>query len=625
MKQILLTILFLLVCVNLAVGQQTTFSDSAKVEKLFDDYFREYIQLNPDEASQLGLPREWGYDYDRGSFDDVSDVGIKANFGLTRKYLAEIGRIDITGIDRSQNIDLRILKWYLETQLEGEKFVYHKYFIDHLTGAHAQVTNVLTEYHTIIDLQDANDYLARLEKIPLRLKQTHEQIDFQESKGIRPPIFVIDRVIVSMEEFIQPAPQLNLLYLDLDRKLSPLSSLDPTASDDLRRKAEVILREKVYPAYAGFIERLKASLPDADSVPGVWKLPKGNPYYQYSLRSQTTTSLTSEQVFQLGQEEVKPLQDRARILLDSLGIKGNKNYGERMNDYWANTNLPESKDTFRYPDSPESRRTILLDYQSYIDSAQLQLPEAFEYVTKTKVMVQAVPEYKEQSGLTYYEPASLDGKRKGVFYVNLSNYPFKPGMRSLAYHETIPGHHYQIALQQELTQRHLFRALLYFTGFVEGWAMYAQNLAEEVGWLPEIHSRLSELNSQLFRAVRIVVDSGIHYKRWTKAQALKYMQDNLGWSSDAEVDRYLVWPGQATCYTLGKLKILELREKAKRELGSSFDMKDFHMIVLENGNLPLDLLEEIVDEYIIKNKQESLLSIKIQARIHDPLIPELSF
>jgi len=602
MKQIFLTILLLLVCVNFAVGEQTTFPDSAKVEKLFDDYFREYIRLNPDEASQLGLPRKWGYDYDRGSFNDVSDVGIKANFRLTRKYLAEIGRVDITGLSRSQNINLKILKWYLETRLEGEKFVHHTYFIDFLFGAHAQVTNVLTEYHTVVNLQNADDYLARLEKIPLRLDQAKKQIDFQESKGIRPSIFIIDRVIGSMEEFIQPEPKLNLLYLDLDRKLSPLSSIDSVASDDLRRKAEVILREKVYPAYAQFIKRLKASLPDADSTPGVWKLPEGDQYYQYCLKLQTTSSLTPEQVFQLGQKEVKLLQDRAKILLASLGIRGNKNYGKLMNDYWARMNLPENKDKFNYPGSPESRQTILHDYQSYIDSAQLRLPEAFKYVTKTKVMVQAVPEYKEKSGLTYYEPASLDGKRKGVFYVNLSNYPAKPGMRSLAYHETIPGHHYQIALQQELTQKHLFKALLYFNGFVEGWAMYAQNLAEEIGWLPETSSRLSELNSQLFRAVRVAVDLGIHYKRWSKAQALKYMVDNLGWSSDSELDRYSVYPGQATCYTLGRLKIMELREKAKRELGSNFDLKNFHMMVLENGSLPLDLLEEIVDEYINMNK-----------------------
>ena len=594
--------MLLLVCVNLANGQQTVYSDSAKVEKLFDDYFREYIKLNPDEASQLGLPKEWGYDYDRGSFDGVSDVGIKANFELARKYLGEIGSVDTTKIDRSQNIDLKILKWYLQTQLEGEKFAYHKYFIDHLTGAHAQVTNALTEYHTISDLQDANDYLARLEKIPFRLEQTKMQIDLQRNKGIHPSIFIINRVTGSMEEFIQPEPKANLLYLDLDRKLAPLSSIDPAKSEYLRQKAEIILKEKVYVAYAQFISMMKNYTQFADSIPGVWKLPDGDEFYQYSLKSQTSASLSSEQLYQLGLSEVKSLQKKAKILLDSLGIKGSKSYGELMNDYWAMQNRPENTDKFNYPDLPESRQTILHDYQSYIDSAQLRLPEAFKYVTKTRVVVQAVPAYKEQSGLTYYEPASLDGKRKGVFYVNLSDYPSKPGMRGLVYHEAIPGHHYQIALQQELTQKRLFKNLLYFNGFVEGWAMYAQALAGEIGWLPDIYSRLSELNSQLFRAVRIVVDSGIHYKRWSKAQALKYMEDNLGWSSDSEVDRYSVWPGQATCYTLGRIKIMELREKAKIELGPKFNLKDFHMAVLENGSLPLDLLEEIVDEYIARNK-----------------------
>ncbi|MFH1336356.1 MAG: DUF885 domain-containing protein, partial [Candidatus Zixiibacteriota bacterium] len=525
------------------------------------------------------------------------DAGIKANYDLDRKYLDEIRKIDATKINTSQNIDLKILKWYLETQLEGEKFAYHKYFIDHLTGAHSQVTNVLTEYHTIADLQDANDYLARLEKIPLRLEQTQKQIDAQEKKGIRPPIFITNRLIVSMEEFIQPKPKANLLYQDFDRKLALLSGIDPTTAEDLRHKAELTIREKVYPAYENFIRNLKIYLPDADTIPGVWKLPDGEKYYQYCLKSQTTSTLTSEQVYQMGLKEVKSLQGKAKLLLDSLGIRGDKTYGELMNDYWTMMNRPENSDKYNYPDVPGSRQTILHDYQTYIDSAQLRLPEAFKYITKTKVMVQAVPQYKEQSGLTYYEPASLDGKRKGVFYINLSYYPSKPGMRTLVYHETVPGHHYQIALQQELTQKRLFKNLLYFNGFVEGWAMYTQALAGEIGWLPDIYSRLSEQNSQLFRAVRIVVDAGIHYKRWSKEQTLKYMEDNLGWSSDSEIDRYTVWPGQATCYTLGRLEIMELREKAKKELGPKFDLKDFHMTVLENGSLPLDLLEQIVNDY----------------------------
>jgi len=602
MKRVLFTSLLLLAGTNIAISQQIIYQDSAKIEKLFDDYFREYIRLNPEEASQLGLPKEWGYYYNRAGFNDISDAGIKANYDLSRKYLDELKRIDRAKITSSQKVDAQMLRWYLETSLEGEKFMDHRYYIDHLSGAHSQVTNVLTEYHTIGDIEDANDYLARLGNIPTRLSQTKERIDIQEKKGICPPIFIIDRVIASMEDFKRLKPKENVLYVDFKNKLTSLKGIDSVTSEKLCRQAESTIREKIYPAYEEFIKRLKLSIPQADSLPGVWKLPDGDKYYQYCLKLQTTSSLTSEQVYQLGLEEVKLLQDKAKILLDSLGIKGDETYGELMNKYRDTWESPDLKDKFYYPDVPERREMILKDYQFLIDATTLRLPEVFSYIPKTKVIVQPVPEYKETGGLTYYEPASLDGKRKGTFYINLMDPPTKPGMRSLTYHETVPGHHYQIAVQQELSQKRMFKNLLFLNGFVEGWAMYVQNLASELGWLPDVYSRISELNSQLFRAVRIVVDAGIHYKRWSKEQAKKYMEDNLGWSSDTEIDRYIVWPGQACSYTIGKLKIMELRERAKKELGPKFNLKDFHMIVLENGSLPLELLEEKVDDYITKNK-----------------------
>jgi len=602
MKQIFLTTLLLLVCANIAVSQQSIYPDSAKIEKLFDDYFREYIMLNPEEASQLGLPKEWGYYYNRSGFNDISDVGIKANYDLSKKYLDELKKIDPTKITNSHKVDAQMLRWYLETVLEGEKFIDHRYYIDHLSGAHSQVTNVLTEYHTIGDLEDANDYLARLGNIPTRLIQAKERIDIQEKKGIRPPIFIIDRVIASMEDFKKPVPKENVLYVDFKNKLTSLKEIDSVTSERLCHQAESTIREKIYPAYEEFIKRMRLSSQEADSIPGAWKLPDGDKYYQYCLKFQTTSSLTSEQVYQLGQKEVKSLQDKAKVLLDSLGIKGDKTYGELMNKYWETWESPDLKDKFYYPDIPERRQMILRDYQFLIDTTMLLLPKAFSYIPKTKVIVQPVPEYQEKGGLTYYEPASLDGKRKGTFYINMMHPPNKPGMRSLTYHETVPGHHYQIAVQQELSQKRMFKNLLFLNGFVEGWAMYAEDLAAELGWLPDIYSRISELNSQLFRAVRIVVDAGIHYKKWSKEEVKKYMEDNLGWSSDTEIDRYIVWPGQACSYTIGKLKIMELRNKAQKELGPKFNLKEFHMIVLENGSLPLELLEEKVEDYITRNK-----------------------
>ena len=320
------------------------------------------------------------------------------------------------------------------------------------------------------------------------------------------------------------------------------------------------------------------------------------------MKFHTSSAMSPKKVFKLGQKEVKALQEKARILLDSLGISGDTTFGALMSQYRATLQDPYVRNKFYYPDDERTKQMVLRDYQRLLDSALVRLPEAFSYMIKTPVTVEPVPEHRQGSGLTYYEPASLDGKRKATFHVNMGYTFAKPGMPSLLYHETVPGHHYQFAVQQELTQGRMFKNLFFITGFAEGWAMYVQSLAMELGWYPDIYSRLAELNSQLFRAVRIVVDAGIHYKKWSKDEARQYMYDNLGWSSHNEIDRYIVWPGQACSYTIGRLKIMELREEAKKELGPKFDLKDFHMTVLENGSMPLDLLEEIVDGFINEKK-----------------------
>jgi len=597
MKQVSFGLL-LLTAVSILMCQPATNQDSAKIEKLFGDYFREYLTLNPEKGSELGLPKESGYHFDRAGLDDASLAGVKANCDLARKYLDQLKAIDTTKITPSQNIDAKILSWFLEIQLEGEKFADHKYQIDHLFGVHNQMADLMTEYHTIDDLQDAQDYIRRLEKIPIRLHQVKERIDAQEKKGMRPPVFIINRVITDIEDFTKPEPEANILYSDFKDKVGLLDGVDSATGEDLCRKAASTIKDKIYPAYHEFTERLRVSAQEAESLAGVWKMPNGDKYYAYSLRLHTSASMTPEEVFQLGLKEVQSLQDKAKVLLDSLGITGGATFGELMNQYRATWDAPENKDRFYYPEGEEKRQMVLGDYQSLLDSALLRLSQAFKYIPKTKVTVQPVPEYKEQTGLTYYEPASLDGKRKATFYVNMTYTMAKPNMRTLTYHETVPGHHYQIALQQELTQNRMFKNLYFISGFAEGWAMYTEDLAFELGWLPDIYSRIAELNSQLFRAVRVVVDAGIHHKKWNKEQAAEYMQDNLGWSSNNEIDRYIVWPGQACSYTIGRLKIQELRDRARKQLGPKFDLKDFHMTLLENGSLPLDLLEDIVDDYV---------------------------
>jgi len=601
MKRMLL-VLVLLAGGSLPLVQSAASQDSVKIETLFDNYFREYLRLNPEKGTELGLPKESKYRFDRAGLNDRSDAGIKASYDLARKYLKQLKEIDAAKITRSQSIDSKILTWFLEIQLKEEKFADHKYQIDHLFGVHSQLTNLLTEYHTIEEVQDAEDYLKRMEKIPISLRQVMERLDAQEERGIRPPVYIIERVIADMGAFKKPESKFNLLYLNLMDKLAAVQSINRSIRENLGRKARSTLQRSIYPAYDEFIMRLRASGQYADSLPGLWKLPDGDKYYAYCLKFHTSSAMSPKKVFKLGQKEVKVLQKKARILLDSLGISGDTTFGALMIQYRATWQDSSIRDKFYYPEGEGTEELVLRDYQHLLGNALARLPQAFSYMIKTPVTVEPVPEYKEGSGLTYYEPASLDGKRKATFHVNMGYTFAKPNMPSLLYHETVPGHHYQFAVQQELTQGRMFKNLFFITGFAEGWAMYVQSLAMELGWLPDIYARIGELNSQLFRAVRIVVDAGIHYKKWSKDEARQYMFDNLGWSSDNEIDRYTVWPGQACSYTIGRLKIMELREKAQKELGPKFDLKEFHMTVLQNGSLPLDLLEEIVDDYVAARK-----------------------
>jgi uncharacterized protein (DUF885 family) len=601
-KYLVLALLFLLPAMSAALGQTTAGADSVRVENLFDGYCREYLKLNPEEASQLGLPRSSGYEYDRGGLDDGSEAGIRSGIQLAQKYLRELETIDIGKVGKSQIVDLQTLIWMLHLQLEGEPFVDDSYAIDHLTGAFPKVLNLLTQYHSVTDLQDARDYLRRLEQLPLRMRQATQRVEAQEKKGIRPPVYVIDRAASQLGGFVNAEPTGNLLYADFKGKLAGVRSIDSAASEQFCREAAATIGQKVYPACGELRAAILKSRQHADSIPGVWKLPDGDRYYQYSLKSYTTSSLPAQQVFDLGKQEVKRLQDLARILLDSVGIKSDTTFGALMQEYRSMQDKPAMRDKFQYPDGPDRNQMILSDYRAIVDKTWARLPQLFSYIPKAKVAVEPVPAFMEGNGLTFYEPASLDGKRKATFYINMRSALGKPAMSSLTYHETIPGHHFQIATQQELTQNRMFKNLFFLSGFGEGWAMYVEDLAAEQGWLPDIYSRLAEINSQLFRAVRIVLDAGIHQQRWTRGQALKYMMDNLGWNSENEIDRYSVWPGQACAYTMGKLRIMAMRENAKKALGSKFDLRAFHTVVLQNGSIPLDLLEKLVDDYVVRSK-----------------------
>jgi len=582
-----------------ALTQETT---PANIEQVFDAYFKEIIKLNPELASQLGITKKMGVMIANAELTDVSERAIEHEARVLQKYQSLLKSYDPLTLTASQRLARDILLWHLDNFLGSEMFRHHWYLINPKFGVHNGLTTLMTEYHTIESYQDANDYISRLAKYNTKFDQLIEGLTIRRQEGIIPPKYIIETMIKVMSDFISVDAKNNVLYTSSIDRLFKVNSIETLIKLELYKQVEEKIKTVVYPSYEKFIAYMKEIQQVATEDAGVWKLPDGDEYYQYCLNYHTTTNMTPQEIHKLGIKEVKRIQKESIKTMRSLGIKAQPTYVATLNQYWNKT-YREKGDDLSYPRSQRGKKQALEDYHHIIDDVKDKLPSYFSLIPKTTVIVKPVPEFKAITIGAYYSPASLDGKREGIFYVNLNSLPFKPDMKTLTYHEAVPGHHFQIALQQESSENRLFRNLMHFTAYVEGWALYAEKLGMENGWFVDPHEKLSYLNSELFRAVRLVVDTCIHYKRWTRDQAYNYMVENLGWGSYPEIDRYIVWPGQACAYKIGELKILELRKLAKKKLGKKFDIKEFHRAILEHGSMPLEILEKVIFEYI-QSKQD---------------------
>lgn len=590
--------IYLLAAVLLAAGcGRAPESDSARLEAAFDRYFRETLALCPEEASELGLPRESGFTFDRSKFNDLSEKGIEAQYRLLEKYRCQLRSVDPKNLSPAQRVDRRSLLWLLETSLEGRRFWHHRGHLSHLYGVHMQLLSLMTDYHGVQSRVDADDYLERLERLPQRLGQARQAVLKQTAEKKLPPRHIIDRTLGSMAEFRNVPASDNLMVASFGDKLAKVERLDRSEAQDYLERAKLLVERSVYPAYDSLMAAARQARESAPEHGGVWTMPDGDRYYRWCLKYYTTCEIDPEKLHQMGLKEVARLQSEAKKLLDSLGVKSSGSYRDLMRAYWAKQQEPEFANNF-YSQDEKGRRQALEDNKQWLEQAWKRLPEFFETLPQAAVDVRPVPPHKAGGGTSYYEPGSADGSRQAAYYLNMTQVWAKPNMIPTLYHETVPGHHLQIAIQQQQSANRMYRNLFFLAGFGEGWAMYAQALAEEQGWLPDAYTRLAEINSQLFRAVRIVMDTGIHGKRWNKRRAMEYMEENLGWASENEVDRYIVWPGQACSYTVGKLKIMELRSLAQKEMGSRFDLKKFHSAVLGHGSVPLDVLEEVIRVHI---------------------------
>ncbi len=568
-------------------------------------YARAFLQFaleNPELLTQLRLLEQVGIRShnakltDRSlAHEDQQFAKLKQNFAMLSSYDANGNMTKAAGQDR---ISYDILHYFLGNGVKGEPWRFHNYPVNQMFGVQSGLPNLLAETQQVNNVTDAEHYIARIGEFPRTIDQVIDSIKLREAKHIIPPKFVVEKVMEQINGFVGTGAKGNPIAVAFKEKLDkiPLEKMDAAPRAALQARVEDGIKQHVIPPYqklAAYIETLRAKATRND---GVWALPDGDKFYQYMVESQTTSTLNADDIHKTGLAEVARIGAEMDAILTATGFtKGTR--AERMQ---AMAKSPSQI----YADSDAGRAQILKDYQAIIDEITKGLDAYFATRPKALVEVKRVPVFTEKTAPgAYYNAPPLDGSRPGVFYANLRDLAEQPKftMRTLAYHEAVPGHHMQISIAQELKGLPIFRSVIPFTAYAEGWALYAEQLAWEAGYQQAPLDNLGRLRDEMFRAVRLVVDTGMHAKRWTREQAIDYMKANTGMPEGevvTEIERYLVMPGQALAYKVGMLKILELRERAQQALGARFDIREFHDQILKNGAMPLTVLERVIDVYI---------------------------
>ena len=519
--------------------------------------------------------------------------------------LATLKRYDFNDLSDIQKITHKIAIFDTENDIkEFEEFRYHSYPFNQISGNHLGLVEFMTDTHPIRNVREAEDYIERVKLFDESLSANLIWLEEQKKLGIFAPKFVFDHVIRQLYELINYKDDENPLMQIFIKKISSLGINDDQVNN-LVSELSAVIKSDVKPGFKLILDYMEENYVSSNINHGVWSLPNGNEFYALRLRSYTTTNYTAEEIHQIGLSEVARIGNRMKEIFLELGYEVNKPIGKMMNELNEN---PE----FLYEDTPDRKEIVIKDYNKMVKEAEEDVRPYFEKFPKSPVEVRAVPEYSEKTAAGgYYQAPSLDGSRPGVFYANLYDIKQTPkfGMRTLTFHEAVPGHHFQIALNQENEDLTLYRKLGYRTSaYTEGWALYSEQLAVEVGMTKDLYDELGVLQSEMFRANRLVVDTGIHYKKWTREKAMEYMKETTGMSDTevrVEIERYIVWPAQATSYKMGMLQILELRDRAKNEMGDKFDLKQFHSIVLDQGIVPLFILEDLIDEWIKSKTTQS--------------------
>lgn len=555
------------------------------VDNFFDEFLEGWVRADPEMSTSMRFFPAPEQDRLDAKLTDVSDEAQHARIRSAKVGLATLSKFDRATFSASQRLSAEMLDYQLTDIVGEEPFLPYRLPLNQFMGVQVRLPTLLTDLHPMRNRRDAENYLARLEAFGSKIDQASAAMRDRAAQGIRPPAFIAAETIAQMRRFISPQPEANVLAASFSTKLAKIPGTAAMSAQAVR-----IIRDSVYPAYRRAMDGLATAQAKSNNDAGLWRLPRGSEAYAFYLRRFTTTAMTAEQIHRKGLDEVARIEGEMGTIFAKLG----RNAGS-IQECMAKLNAENV-----YPAGPDVRKAVLADYERIIRDANERSAEAFDRRPKSPCIVQRIPEFQEANAAANYQAPPRDGSRPGIFRVPLRGPDFpKTGMRTLAYHEAIPGHHFQLALQVEMESLPAFRRSNPFgsmSAFSEGWGLYAERLASEMGWYEgDPLSDLGRLNGELFRARRLVVDTGLHAKKWTREQAVAYG------IQQSEVDRYVVMPGQACSYKIGQLRILELREQARKALGAKFSLREFHNIALSNGAIPLTLLERVVGEWTKSN------------------------
>ncbi|QJE71759.1 DUF885 domain-containing protein [Aerophototrophica crusticola] len=569
----------------------------ADLYRFLEDSFQAAVARSHETRTWLGLPG------DHSAWDDIGEAGAAADAAFAEAQLTALRKHDPAGLSDAARLDRQLYEQRLLGQLEAHRWRLNSYPVEHFNGRHGAIVDLLSGTHPIRDARDAQAWITRVRAVPGAVDQLLAALEVRAARGVLPPRFSLQKSLDAARNVLSGRPFTagpgdSALLAAFGRKLDALK-LPPAESEALMAKAAAALSDSFAPAWTRLAAGLEGLVARATDDDGVWKLPDGADFYRYCLKDHTTLDLDPEQVHALGLSEVKRIQADMAEIQAKVGFKGS------LQDFYR---FLRTDDRFYYPDTDAGRAGYIRDASAILDGLKAVLDGQFGLKPKAPLEVRRFELYREASEtIARYGRPAADGSRPGTYYVNLSRMREMPKyqMEVLAFHEGIPGHHMQIALAQEMSGQPTFRRFEFHTAYGEGWGLYSERLPKELGFYQDPYSDYGRLTFELWRAVRLVVDTGIHAKRWTRQQAMDYFTANLAFTpevAEREVDRYIVYPGQACAYHIGLLEILKLRDRARGALGPRFTAASFHDAVLGSGSVPLPVLGQVVDAWVAKTK-----------------------